>query len=330
MKILFHILTVTVLLVLVPQYSPALALEITAVGDIYLSQRIIDQHANDLLNIKLSGDIVFANFEGVLSATHTRNDILMLRLTMPMDAVDVLRKIGVNTLSLANNDSLDLGLKHYENTFLKLKQSGFNIAGLDDDGKAIDIDHMKIRFIAFSFSGVNNVNDLERASKLIRSFKEEIIIISAHMGGESMKGYHIPSEMEFFGDEKRGDVREFAHTCIDAGADLILGHGPHILRGIELYRNKLIVYSLGNFIFDYPGVEKHGSTPAYSVSISMNRNGNFQMAKITNYTLQHGIPVLDKANRAFRHIKHLSLTGLKNDNLVFKGGGTIYPKGGNL
>ncbi len=310
-------------------YSNALAIEITAVGDVYISQRIIEQHSDALREINLTGDIIFANFEGVLSDNHTRNDTLKLKLTMPPGSIAILKETGINTLSLANNHSLDLGPEQLGKTVSDLKDNGFHIAGPDDNGAVINVNDLTVRFIAFSFTGANSVNDIENAIKTIGSFKEDIIIVSAHMGGENSKGYHIPGKMEFFGSEKRGDVRKFAHACMDAGADLVLGHGPHILRGMELYRNKLIVYSLGNFIFDYPGAENHGSTPAFSISININPLGDFQQARITGYTLRYGIPVLDKGERACKLIQRLSSTDLNNNGLIFNNACAVYAKGGN-
>ncbi len=84
-------------------FSHATALEITAVGDISLSKRLIDTRGADLQKIELSGDVVFANFEGVLSERHTHEDTLRLKLTMPPTAINIIKEIGINTLSLANN-----------------------------------------------------------------------------------------------------------------------------------------------------------------------------------------------------------------------------------
>lgn len=311
-------------------FSHATAVEITAVGDISISQRIINERSNDLDGIKLSGDIVFANFEGVLSPDHRRCDTLKLKLTMPPAAADTLKKIGFNTLSLANNHVLDLGPQHYRGSREELNRNGFRVAGLDDRGTVIIVNDLPVRFAAFSFTGGNNVNDPGAAAALIRSLPEDIIIVSAHMGGEGRTAYRIPKGMEFFGDEKRGDVVQFAHACIDAGADLVLGHGPHILRGMELYKNKLIVYSLGNFIFDYPGVENHTSAPAFSISVRLTPEGDFQIAAITSYRLRQGVPVPDQNQGACRAIQRLSETNLQDGQLSFTEDCHVFKKGGNM
>lgn len=294
-------------------------LKITAVGDIRVSERFIKNDLPQIQKIQLDGDLTFANFEGVLSE-ETFSDPFIL--TMPYKTPSVLRAIGIDYLSLANNHSMDLGFDQYQETYLRLKREGFLIAGYDDLGEVIKLNNRTIRIIGFSFNTPNDVVDLDKAVGIIKSCQEDLIIVSAHMGGESGKGYLIPGGMEYFGSEKRGDVVKFSRACIDAGADLVLGHSPHILRKIELYCNKLIVYSLGNFIFDYPGVDKNAWAPGFSISVFLNGNGDFQKAKIDSYSLNYGIPIPDKRKRALRFIENLSRRD--NPNLNFKSNGWVY------
>ena len=188
----------------------ALALEVCAVGDVSISQRLIESREEDLQKIRLTGDIVFANFEGVLSNKHTRDDTIHMKLTMPPSAGDALMKLGFNALSLANNHALDLGLQSYRETLSGLSKKGFAVAGLDDSGKAIAADGAKIRFIAFSFSGLNDVNDLIKTASMIRAFKEDIIIVSAHMGEEGRNVHTIPNRTEMYDDKKE---RRRYHVC---------------------------------------------------------------------------------------------------------------------
>ena len=72
-------------------------------------------------------------------------------------------------------------------------------------------------------------------------------MVSFHGGGEGAGYQHVGRGTEEFLGESRGDLRRFSHAVVDAGADLVLGHGPHVVRGMEVYRGRLIAYSLGNF-----------------------------------------------------------------------------------
>ena len=91
--------------------------------------------------------------------------------------------------------------------------------------------------------------DYELAERTVAEFAEihDVVIVSFHGGAEGATVMHVPfTEEEYYG-EPRGDVALFAHRMVDAGADLIVGHGPHVVRGIERYKDRLIAYSLGNF-----------------------------------------------------------------------------------
>ena len=218
---------------------------------------------------------------------------------------------------MANNHSMDLGKIGYENTKTLLKQQNIKIAGLNDQGIAFKIKGKTIRLIAFSYNGKNNVNSIMKSKKLIQSFKEDIIIVSAHMGSECADCYNIQKDIEYYQNESRGNVRLFAKSVIDAGADLVIGHGPHLLRGLELYKKRFIMYSLGNFIFDYPGVDRVTNNPSCAVVIKLSMDGRFNEASIKNYNLYRGIPYIDKKNKAFHFIKNLSNSS-ENTNLKFK------------
>jgi len=218
---------------------------------------------------------------------------------------------------------LDLGEENYQKTLALLGERGFWVAGREGHGVVAEINNLRVRTIGFSFSGGNSVNNLDAIAVIIGKKQNEIIIVSAHMGGENHLAHRIPNTMEYFGDEKRGDVISFSHRCIDAGADLVLGHSPHVPRGFELYKNKLIVYSLGNFLFDYPGAGRNAHAPGYSLSIHLDEKGDFQSARIESYDLQFGVPVVDTSGRAYKMIQNLTLGNLKQTSLAFPGNGAV-------
>ncbi len=104
--------------------------------------------------------------------------------------------------------------------------------------------------LAFSTGAYSyNLNDIETARQAVSSLAAEsdIVIVSFHGGAEGASRQHVPHGVEEFYSEKRGDLRAFSRAVIDAGADLVVGHGPHVLRGMEVYKGRLIAYSLGNF-----------------------------------------------------------------------------------
>lgn len=93
------------------------------------------------------------------------------------------------------------------------------------------------------------MRDLDGVRALVSRAKAAagIVIVLVHAGAEGAGATHVPEGVESAFGENRGDTRAFAHAAVDAGADVVLGSGPHVLRGIERYRGRLIAYSLGDF-----------------------------------------------------------------------------------
>jgi hypothetical protein len=95
----------------------------------------------------------------------------------------------------------------------------------------------------------NDMRDIPAAAAVVEALsrEHEVVIVSFHGGSEGSKAVRLTGEDEYLGREYRGNPRAFAHAVVDAGADLVLGHGPHVLRALEVYKGRLIAYSLGNF-----------------------------------------------------------------------------------
>jgi len=111
-----------------------------------------------------------------------------------------------------------------------------------------------VALIAFApFANANDMLDMEQAAQTIEALagRSDVVIVSMHAGAEGEEALRLPFAHEYYHGEDRGDSVAFAHRLIDAGADLIIGHGPHVPRALELYRDRLIAYSLGNFCTYY-------------------------------------------------------------------------------
>jgi poly-gamma-glutamate capsule biosynthesis protein CapA/YwtB (metallophosphatase superfamily) len=295
-------------------------LTVTAVGDVRITAAQANDHGERLRKIRLRGDLVFANFEGVIGDPVPSDP---WKFAVPREAAGILRQMGITAVSLANNHALDLGEDGYRETAAALRGEGFQVAGGDEPGTIAKLKAHRVRLIAFSFcSQRNNVNHPDAVPAFSKA-AGEFVIVSAHMGGENHLSNWIFGGMEYFGDEPRGDVVAFSRRSIDAGADLVLGHGPHMPRGLELYKGKLIVYSLGNFAFDYPGAAWHPHAPGYSISIRLDESGNFSTGRIDSYDLRNGVPVPDKSAAAYRAIRDLTWRNLKQTALSFPGNGRV-------
>jgi hypothetical protein len=240
---------------------------ITGVGDImlgssYPSPRLLPPHDNpllllgDLADTLAASDITFGNLEGSFldigePVKKCRDTTICYLFRMPEHYVNALAVSGFNMLSLANNHSGDFGPEARNRTMQLLDSLGISYGGLTEHPYSIfRKDSIIYGFCAFApNAGTVDINDTSGAEAIVRYLADtcDIVIVSFHGGAEGAEYQHIPRTEEMFHGESRGDVFNFAHKMIDAGGDVIFGNGPHITRAIEVYKNRFIGYSLGNF-----------------------------------------------------------------------------------
>jgi len=153
------------------------------------------------------------------------------------------------------------------------------------------------------------VNDHEKAALLVKAVDKEhdLVVVSFHGGAEGSKALHVPDGREKFYGEDRGHLREFTHIVVDAGADLVLGHGPHVLRGMEVYNDRLIAYSLGNFA-TYGRFNLSGNLGVGAVlEVVMDADGRFVTGKVLPTKQEgEGVAVQDAGGKAIDLIRMLS------------------------
>ncbi len=312
---------------------------ITAVGDIMLGSAFpskLNLPPDDAINSFstvdsfLKGDIVFGNLEGCFlnSGNSTKckglNPNTCYAFRMPDRYAGIFKKAGFNVLSVANNHVGDFDAKGRKNTAALLDSLQINYAGqLDKPFAIFEKDNVKYAFCAFAPNeNTVSIKNIDSAKMLVTELKKQvdIVIVSFHGGAEGANYEHVTRKTEIFYKENRGNVYAFSHGVIDAGADVVLGHGPHVTRAVEVYKNKFIAYSLGNFctygMFSLKG--PNGFAPLLQLKI--NRKGNFLSANVISVKQ-------DKINRltidttfaAFKRMKYLTDIDFPENNLRFEG-----------
>ncbi len=241
---------------------------ITAVGDVMLGTTFPDATGGllppsdgaDLLQevapLLKRGDIVFGNLEGPLTEGGTslkcRGKALgnCYAFRVPPRYAAHLKAAGFTAMGLANNHAMDFGQEGRTSSRTALDGQGIAHSGEIGDIAHLTVKGKKIAIIAFAtYPGAYNLLDLDDALAVIRQARAEadLVIVSFHGGGEGSARQHVLAGDEKFLGEDRGDLRRFAHAAIDAGAGMVVGSGPHVVRAMEIYQGKLIAYSLGNF-----------------------------------------------------------------------------------
>lgn len=300
-------------------------LKIIIVGDIMLgsnypsSAYLPPNDGKDLLkNVKeiiQSADVSIGNLEGVLLSDEGKikkfkDTINYYAFKSPDHYVELLKDAGFDVLNLANNHINDFGEPGINNTVKLLTENEIYFAGLVEYPYTIFTkNNLKIGFTGFAPNqGTNNINDSSLIKKIVSYLDSlcDIVIVSFHSGAEGATYNRVTRKTEYFLNENRGNPYEFARIAIDAGADLIFGHGPHVVRAIDLYKDRYIAYSLGNFA-TYRQINIQGTNGyAPMIELTLNANGKFLSGKIHSAIQKGNGPVLDKLNRAAKEIKRLT------------------------
>ncbi|MFQ5636278.1 MAG: CapA family protein, partial [Gammaproteobacteria bacterium] len=188
---------------------------------------------------------------------------------------------------------------------------------------------VRAALIAFApFTNSNMMLDLEAAADHVARLAAEfdVVIVSFHGGAEGADASRIPFATESYYGEDRGDVVKFARLMVDSGADLVVGHGPHVPRAMEVYREKLIAYSLGNFA-TYYGISVSGRKAYAPILVStLDGNGQFISGEIVSaIQIRPDGPLIDARHRAYERIWELTEQDFGGGGIQFQHGGAFFP-----
>ena len=283
-----------------------------------------------------NADISFGNLEGaILSGTGTvktcTNPAVCYAFKMPNHYVNYFKEAGFDVLSIANNHVSDFGETGKENTVKMLDGVGIKYAGLlKYPYTTFEKNGIKYGFCAFApNNGTVDINDSENAAKIVKQLNSicDIVIVSFHGGAEGSSKSHLTRSDELFLGENRGNPYQFARTVIDAGADIVFGHGPHVTRAIDIYKGKFIAYSMGNFAtygrFNLKGI--CGIAPI--IKLFVNKKGEFLSGTIySTKQVGEGGPVIDEDKTVIKEIINLTKSDVPESQIMLDENGVITKK----
>jgi hypothetical protein len=302
-------------------------------GPEYLPKRNGEYLWEEVVPILNSADFTFGNLEGVLLdsggiAKECKNPDVCYLFRSPLRLAKNFKMAGFDMLSLANNHAGDFGDVGRISTMHILDSLNIQHAGqVLQPFTVFKSQHLTIGFAAFSPNyGTLSINDIDSAERIISHLDSlcDFTIVSFHGGAEGKDHQHVTRENETYYGENRGNVYEFSHRLIDVGADLIFGHGPHVTRAIELYRSRLICYSLGNFLtyarFNLRG--PNGIAPIVKAYIKP--DGTFLYGEIIP-TFQDGVSgvKIDSTGRVIKKLQELNLKDFPENKLVIHDNGQM-------
>jgi hypothetical protein len=201
------------------------------------------------------GDITTGNLEGTLGhggpSKCSGGGSNCFAFQAPASYAGALARAGFDLFNLANNHSRDFGDSGVRQTLHALAAAGLKHTGLTGETTYATVAGQRVAFLGFApYPWASPLLDIPAARRQIAAAarKAKIVVVFIHAGGEGVGSLHTPHGTEYAFGENRGSARRFAHAAVLAGADAVLGSGPHVLRGMECYRRRVIAYSLGNFV----------------------------------------------------------------------------------
>lgn len=326
-----------------PQAPPPPTVHLKAVGDMVLGTNYPGNRLpappetlfRAVTPLLQNADLVFGNFESTLtnfgspSKDTSRPNVFAFRT--PPSYSQFLRAAGFQVLNIANNHALDFGRQGFSDTAAAIEQQGMQVVGRKDDITYSTLENgLTVGWVGFSAgTQLNSLQALGSAQSLVRAAQANanMVVVSFHGGAEGTGAMRTRNQTEYFFGENRGNLVEFSRTLIDAGADLVLGHGPHVPRALELYQGKLIAYSLGNFV-GYRTLSTQAQLgDSLVLEVELDSEGNLLNGKIHPVRLdRNGIPKPTTNPATINLMRRLTQSDFPQTPLTIAPDGSITPQ----
>jgi hypothetical protein len=260
-------------------------------------------------------DITAGNLEGTLSVGGASkcggaNTSTCFAFQAPPSYAAQYRSLGFDVVNQANNHALDYGSSGHAQTLAALKKAGVAYDGLPGQITYLTVKGTRVAFVGFApYKWASDLDNIPAAEALVRRARAHaaLVVVIIHAGAEGADAVHTPRGTEYYLGENRGNPRAFAHGVIDAGASIVLGSGPHVIRGVERYRRRMIAYSLGNFVgYNTLGLGGVLSETAI-LRVTLAEGGKVTGARWIPLLLEgRGVPTPDPSGESIRLMASLS------------------------
>jgi poly-gamma-glutamate capsule biosynthesis protein CapA/YwtB (metallophosphatase superfamily) len=284
---------------------------------------------------KLHSDLQMANLEQPLtddtgvSKCGANAGRTCFQFRSPPSYAGILKEAGFALVNLANNHAYDFGVQGHQNTRKALDAAGVKYTGPPGMITMVDVKGIRVAVLGFApYPWANDLINIPKGQELVRQAKKQadIVIIQVHMGGEGADHTHVKPGTDMFLGENRGDPIAFSHAMIDAGADIIIGHSPHVIRAMEFYKGRLIAYSIGNFA----GYHALGYTGVVGITeilrVTLHRDGTYVAGVIVpTHMVAPGAPRLDPQRQAIALTASLTKSDFPTTGARIGTDGTVTP-----
>lgn len=261
-----------------------------------------------------AADLTLGNLEGTLSSGGVSKCASLASsqcyaFQAPPRYAFGLRKLGFDLVNQANNHSLDFGRSGRAQTVAALNRAGIAHTGFPGEITYLRSHGLRVAFLGFApYPYDANLLDISTAQRLVRRARGHaaIVVVIMHAGAEGADQLHTPYGTQYYLGENRGDVRAFSHAVIRAGASIVLASGPHVIRGVERYRHRLIAYSLGNFVGYHTLAGGGVLSDSAILRVRLAPGGRVLAARWISIRLAGGLPRPDRTNASAKLVRRLS------------------------
>jgi len=299
--------------------TPSSSVTVAAVGDIVMgSTPNLPPDGGrtffDAVETDLAGDVVLGNLEGTLSTGGSSKcgagSSNCYAFHTPPSYAAWLKKAGFTVMNLANNHAFDFGASGEAQTLEALRKQGLLSTGRPGEITYQQVGDARVALVGFApYRWAQSLTDIRAARRLVReaAANADIVIATMHAGAEGASKTHVRPGTEMFLGENRGNPLAFAHAAVESGADLVVGSGPHVLRGMEWYKGRLIAYSLGNFA-GYKVFSMGGPLSSSGIlRVTLRGDGSFDSGTLVPTRMGGaGVPAIDPAESAHGIVRTLS------------------------
>jgi poly-gamma-glutamate capsule biosynthesis protein CapA/YwtB (metallophosphatase superfamily) len=317
-------------------------ISMSAVGDVILGDAPNNLPPNngkgffDDVQAALGADLQMANLEqpltndtGVSKCSAATVGTTCFQFRSPPSYANILKDAGFGLVNLANNHAYDFGPAGHMNTRAALDAAGVKYTGPPGMITIVTVRGIKVAVLGFApYPWANDLLNIPKGQDLVRQAKKQadLVVIQVHMGGEGADHTHVKPGTDMFLGENRGDPIAFSHAMIDAGADIIIGHSPHVLRAMEFYKGHLIAYSLGNFA-GYHALAYTGVVGITGIlKVTLRKDGSYVSATLVpTHMVAPGVPRMDPQHQATSLVSGLTKSDFPKTGAVIATDGSIRP-----
>jgi hypothetical protein len=288
-----------------------------------------------LIPLFADAQIALLNVEGAIGAGPApqkcaRRSNLCFAIRQPIGTENALRAVAPRAAvvgNLANNHARDAGAAGFAETRRRLQGAGVFVTGADTAATAVaTAEGDTIGVLGYSAWNEPSVHNLDALRRHVRDAAARFgrVIVTMHIGAEGAAARHTPNREERYAGEKRGNSVAFARAASEAGASLVIGHGPHVLRGVEWVGRTLVAHSLGNLLTYGPFTLSgpNGRSAILCATIEADGSVTNAVAKSTRQ-VPPGIVSADSAQGALADLRELSAADFPGTGALIGADGSV-------